>query len=178
MSLFGDSKVEKELARTVELQAETIRNLTNKSDPTSLRATYIGLDSKNNFVFYNLKSNKMAQTIVVPFGKNTVAGQIVPEKKDGVTTEPITSINPGSEVYTSSDPTIATAAAVTGGAEGQFTVTRVSGATGSVTVLYTAVRAVDGATITNLGGVGDTFQFQGEPDGTPDALTATYSSPS
>lgn len=115
----------------------------------------------------------MPQTINVLAGQNTVPGQLVPVADDNTTIEPIETITAGSEVYTTSDISIATAAAVVGGAEGQFTINRVLGAQGTVTLFYTATTP-DGRTITNIGGLPDTFNFQGQPTGIASALTANF----
>ena len=143
-----------------------------------LKASYYTVDQSGNIIFNISNSNSMAaQTITVLPGQNTVPGQIVPVAADGVTKEPISTINAGSEVYTSSNPSIATVAAVPGGSEGQFAVTRVAGQSGTVVITYTAVNTA-GTTITNAGGVGDTFIFQGQPSGVAAALTASYGNPS
>ena len=126
----------------------------------------------------------MAQTITVLGTQNTVPGQLVPVAADNVTVEPISTIQAGSEVYTVVDQatgttsTVATVAAVPGGAEGQFAVTRITGQSGTVLVSYKAL-AVDGVTsITNVGGTPDTIIFQGNPTGVAAALTATFGTPS
>lgn len=183
MSLF-ETKMEKEQLQIIDEQAKSIRELVHIVDnllspktaaaPAFLGASYITLDSSNNFVYSNLKNIKMAQTINILSTQNTVAGQITPVAADGITVEPITTINPGSEIYTISDPTIATVAPISGGTEGQFSVVRVSGKSGTVTFLYTAVRASDGAIITNFSGIPDTFIFQGTSTGVASALSAVY----
>lgn len=180
MHIFGSSKEEKEELRIIERLVCIVDRLTERQpSPTKgLSANYITVDPSGNLIFNIKNSNSMAaQTITVLPSQNTVPGQIVPVAADGVTVEPISTINAGSEVYTSSNPAIATVAAVPGGSEGQFAVTRVSGQSGTVVITYTAVNTA-GTTITNAGGVGDTFVFQGQPTGVAAALTATYGTPS
>jgi hypothetical protein len=184
MNLFGPSSSEKEDIKIIDRLLGIVENLTSsgKKSPESvaksLKASYYTVDKSGNIIFNISNTNSMAaQTITVLPNQNTVPGQIVPVAADGVTVEPISAINAGSEVYTSSNPAIATVAAVPGGSEGQFAVTRVSGQSGTVVVTYTAVNTA-GTTITNAGGVGDTFIFQGQPTGVAAALTATYGSPS
>jgi hypothetical protein len=123
-----------------------------------------------------LNDYTMPQNIDVLDGQNTVPGQMVALAADGVTREPIGTLKPGSELFIVSDSTIATAALVAGGQEGQFAVTRVAGAKGSVTVVYTAV-TTDGRTITNVDGIGDTFNFQGAQTNEAAELTADYGTP-
>ena len=115
----------------------------------------------------------MALNTTVAANQNTVVAQLVPVAADGVTPEAITTINPGSEVYTSSDPTIATVAATPGGTEGQYTISRVTGASGTVSITYTAVRTSDGATITNFNNQPDVYIFLGQTTDQPTALTST-----
>lgn len=112
-----------------------------------------------------------AQTITVLDGQNNVPGQLIPLAADGVTQEPISTINAGSEAYTSSDTTIATVAPVAG-TEGAFLVTRVPGAVGNVTISYTAVNTA-GTTISGS----DNFVFQGPLTGLAQSLTASYGTP-
>lgn len=190
MSLFGESKKEKEELEIIEalveqntLALKIIDKLTiplNAPNAAALKAIYsIATKTGDIQIFNSNKINSiMAQTITVLPGQNTVPGQLVPVASDNTTVEPISTITAGSEVYTSSDPTIATVAAVTGGTEGQFAVTRVAGKSGTITVSYTAL-AIDGTTtITNVGGTPDTFIFRGQPTGVAAALTATYGTPS
>jgi len=178
MGLFGETKIEKSEFSVIDKLLQIILNLTGAKPAKSLRANYWVVDKSGNLIFNTSKSNSMAaQTITVLPNQNTVPGQLVPVAADGVTVEPISSINAGSEVYTSSNTAVATVAPVVGGSEGQFAVTRVSGQSGTVVVTYTAVTTA-GATITNAGGVGDTFVFQGQPTGVAAALTATYGTPS
>lgn len=180
MSLFGASKTEKEELRIIEKLVDIIDRLTREQEQAvshSLSATYWTIDPSGNIIFNTKKSNSMAaQTITLLPNQNTVPGQLVPLASDGVTVEPISTINAGSEVYTSSNPAIATVAPVPGGSEGQFAVTRVPGQSGSVVITYTAVNTA-GTTITNAGGVGDTFIFQGVASGIAAALTATFGTP-
>lgn len=140
----------------------------------SLTAIYaVVTDSSDiQLIFSNKKNNEMPQTITVLDGQNNVPGQLVPLAADGVTTEPISTINAGSEVYTSSDSTIATVAPVASGPEGSFLVTRVPGAVGNVTISYTAVNTA-GVTISGS----DNFIFQGPTTGVAASLTANYGTP-
>ena len=119
----------------------------------------------------------MAQTITLLAGQNTLPGQIVPVASDNVTVEPISTINAGSEVYTSSDTSIATVAADPSGVEGAFIVSRVPNAVGTIQLTYSATTP-DGKTVTNVGGTPDTIIFQGQPTDVASALTATYGTPS
>lgn len=118
------------------------------------------------------KAKLAPQSITVLDGQNNVAGQLVPLAADGVTVEPIDTIKAGSELYTSSDTTVATVAADPSGVEGAFIVSRVTGATGNVTVSYTAVNTA-GTTISGS----DNFTFQGPLTGLAQSLSATYSAP-
>lgn len=118
------------------------------------------------------KAKLAPQAITVLDGQNNVAGQLVPLAADGVTVEPIDTITAGSEAYTSSDPTVATVAADPSGVEGAFIVSRVTGATGNVTVSYTAKNTA-GTTISGS----DNFTFQGPLTGLAQSLSATYSAP-
>lgn len=120
----------------------------------------------------------MAQTITVLPAQNTVPGQLVPVASDLITIEPITTINAASEVYTLIDQatgTTSTVATVTAlpSPEGAFLVSRILGQSGTVVLNYTAITPA-GLTITNVGGIGDTFIFQGQPTGVAAALTATF----
>lgn len=173
---FEELKEDYEIVET--WTRERILHHKHHHGPKTLRAIYETVDASGNIVFDNLNNNSMAaQTITVLPNQNTVPGQLVPVAADGVTVEPISTINAGSEVYTSSNPAVATVAAVTGGTEGQFAVTRVAGQSGTVVITYAAVNTA-GTTITNAGGVGDTFIFQGQPTGVAAALTATFGTPS
>lgn len=117
-----------------------------------------------------------AQTITVLGTQNSVPGQLTPLAADGITVEPITTITPGSETYTLSPTGIATVATVTG-TEGAFVVTRVSGQSGTVTLMYTAVNTA-GTTITNTNGQPDTFIFQAPQSLVAASLAAVFGSPS
>ena len=108
-------------------------------------------------------------TITVPGGNSSVAGQLVPIGTDG-SQLPITSIQAGSEAYTTSDPTIATVVPIDG-QEGGFTVTRVPNASGAVTVSYTA-NNTEGTSISGS----DSFVFEA-PVILAASLTATYGTP-
>lgn len=128
-----------------------------------------------SYTINNVTIQGIHMTITVPFVANTIPGQLVPLAIDGVTTEPITTITAGSEVYTSSDTTVATVAPNTAAGEGAFTVSRVAGASGTVVINYTATNT-DGVTITNP--TGDSFIFLGQPTGLAQSLSATYGTPS
>jgi hypothetical protein len=151
----------------------------------ALTANYITLDPSGNLLINNSNQpQKMPQTINVLPAQNTVPAQLVPVAADNTTVEPITTLQPGSEVYTAVDQatgttsTVATVAPVAGGAEGQFAVTRIAGQSGIVLVSYKALSADGKTTLTNVGGTPDIFNFQGQPTGVAAALTATYGSPS
>lgn len=123
-------------------------------------------------IFYHISNSiTMAQTVTVLDGQNTVTQQLTPIAIDGVTVEPISTIQPVSEIYTVTPTGIATAAAVPGGAEGLYTVNRVPGQTGQVVVTYTAVNSA-GTLITNTGGIGDTYIFQGPTTGVAASLSS------
>ena len=181
MGLFSESKIEKELGadlrislEIIQVLTEIVKHLTHAEKPVGLRSTTISLDASGNFVFSNLNSyNQMALNQTVAANQNTVVAQIVPVAADGVTPEAITTITAGSEVYTSSDPTIATVAAVTGGAEGLYQVVRVPGASGVVSISYTAVRASDQVALTNFNSQPDVYTFLGQTTDQPTALTST-----
>jgi hypothetical protein len=168
---------EKRLLDIIEREQSLVWYLTHKNEPSkaaALTAQYSLINSSNKI------KSKMAQTITVLGSQNTVPGQIVPVAADNVTVEPISSIQAGSEAYvvvdqsTGTTSLVATVAAVAGGAEGQFAVTRIGTQSGTVLVSYTAL-AADGVTsITNVGGVPDTIIFQGQPTGVAAALTAQY----
>lgn len=117
------------------------------------------------------KAKLAPQSVTVLDGQNKVPGQLIPLAADGVTQEPIETINAGSEVYTSSDTTVATVAADPS-AEGAFVVTRVPGATGNVTISYTAVNTA-GTIISGS----DNFTFQGPLTGLAQSLSAQYGAP-
>ena len=146
----------------------------------SLGAIYYTVSDSGDIIINDLNKHKMAkkkalallQTITVLFGQNTVPGQLVPLADDGVTVEPIDTIQTRTEVYTSSDPSVATVAADTSGVEGAFVVQRVSGAAGPVTISYKATNA-QGVTIQGQ----DNFIFLGAPTGIAASLTATYGQP-
>jgi hypothetical protein len=198
-SIFGESKQEKEEFNIIERLLSIIENLTRPAHKppkaTALKANYITVDKSGNLIFNNSTTNSMAaQNVTVSSSQNSVPGQIVPVAADLVTVLPISSIQPGSETYsvvdqaTGATSTIATATAVPGGSEGQYTVNRISGQGGVVLVSYNAL-AADGVTkLTNApatpGGapVPDVITFQGTGTGTGStvaaALTATYGTPS
>lgn len=184
--MFGNH--EKQQLEIIQELAKNNSHLTNivdrllkereKPNAFALQANYLTVDPSGNIIFNTSKKPQMPQSITVLPAQNTVPGQLVPVASDNTTVEPISTIQPGSELYTTSDPTIATVAAVVGGPEGSFAVTRVAGKSGTVTVSYTAL-AADGVTkITNVGGIPDTFIFQGQPTGVAAALTASYGTPS
>src|SRR5580692_1216531 len=160
MDGITESLLSKALHIIAELTSMVNRLLPRQHIPTAaaLRACYITQGNREAH-----KNKLMAsQTITVLSTQNTVPGQIVPVAIAGVTVEPITTINAGSELYTVVDQstgttsTVATVAPVSGGAEGQFAVVRITG---------------------QSGGVGDTIIFQGQPTGVASALTATYGTP-
>jgi hypothetical protein len=182
MDLFGTKeaafiKIIQSLATSVEaliqerLEHKCHCHYPKQGKAKHLTAVYaVVTDSSDiQLIFSNKNSNEMPQTITVLDGQNNVPGQLVPLAADGVTIEPISTINAGSESYTSSDPSIATAAPVAGGPEGSFLVTRVPGAIGNVAISYTAVNT-DGTTISGS----DNFVFQGPSTGVAASLTATY----
>jgi hypothetical protein len=166
-------RVIEQLVEVVDRLTRTIdRLLSHPPTPlaTSLRANYPTIAKNQTAKTIDF----MAQTITILGTQNTVPGQLTPIAADGVTVEPITTIQPGSEVYTLSPTGIATVAPVTG-TEGAFTVTRVSGQSGTVTLMYTAVNTA-GTTITNTNGTPDTFVFQGAQTLVASSLAATYGS--
>jgi hypothetical protein len=146
----------------------------------SLSADYFTIQNGDILIINSKTSNQMAQTVTVLGTQNTLPGQIVPVAADNVTVEPISTIQAGSEAYTVVDQAtgqtslVATVAAVAGGAEGQFAVSRIGTQSGTVLVSYTALAADGVTTITNVGGVPDTIIFQGQPTGVAAALTAQY----
>lgn len=183
MGLWGESKTEKEAFEIIDrlLHNEStllhiVERLLPKEPPSPkswyLKSIYHVVTPSGDINFVNNKKSNMPQTITVLDGQNNVPGQLVPLAADGVTIEPISTINAGSEVYTSSDTTIATAAADPSGVEGAFIVTRVPGAAGNVSVSYTAVNTA-GTTISGS----DNFVFQGPATGIASSLTATYGQP-
>ena len=120
---------------------------------------------------YKIYSTTMA-TITIPGSANSVNGQLVPLAA-GVA-QPITAIQAGSEAYTISDPTLATVAPISG-TEGAFTVARVPGTSGTVTLKYSANNTAG----TSISG-SDDFVFEAPappPPPVADALSATYSTP-
>lgn len=182
MGLFGETKIEKEAFEVIErlLSNENkllhiVERLIPKEPPAPkswyLKSVYNLVTPEGDIIFVNNKKSTMPNTITVLDGQNVVPGQLIPLAADGVTQEPITTINAGSEVYTSSDTTIATVG-TTNTAEGAFTVTRVPGAVGNVTISYTAVNTA-GTTISGS----DNFIFQGPTTGIAASLTASYGTP-
>jgi|SRR6187402_154657 len=183
MSLFGLSHLEKQEFELIEKLVGIVDRLTfqelererRKPKAHHLKAVYaIVTDSADiQLVYLNKTKINMPQTITVLDGQNTVPGQLVPLAADNVTVEPISTINAGSELYTSSDTTIATVAADPSGVEGAFIVSRVPGANGNATISYTATTP-QGTTISGS----DNFVFQGPSTGVATSLTATYGTPS
>lgn len=124
------------------------------------------LAAEYNFCNYKILSS-MA-TITIPADKTNVSGQLVPLDSGG-TPQPITSIQPGTEVYTSSDTGVITVAGTT--PEGAFVVTRAGNNGGSATLSYTA-KNLHGDDISGS----DSFVVEAVvPLAT--SLTATYSEP-
>jgi|ERR1700722_1742355 len=147
----------------------------HKHHAKSLSAEYYTV-SKTGDIIINIKNkNNMAQTIEVLSSQSTLPGQIIPLDASG-NPLPISTIVAGSELYTTSDATIATVAPVAGGSEGQFAVTRVAAAGGVVTIGYSATN-LSGASITG-GGDTITFDAQVAPPATAESLTANYGSAS
>ena len=107
---------------------------------------------KSQFIFDNIKIKGNKMTLTFTGTQNSVIGQLVPTLA-GVD-QPISAIVAGSEVYNSSDTTIATVTS-DGTTEGQYTVTRVAGASGNVTINYTAIN-LEGTTISGS----DDYVFQ------------------
>lgn len=141
-----------------------------------LTANYYTVSKSGDIIFNKSNNNQMGQTIQVGASQNSVPGQLIGLAADGVTQEPLSGLQPGSEVYTTSDATIATISPVSGGAEGQYTVDRVAGASGSVQVGYSATLA-DGTTIVNGPAGGDTIVFAGQPTGVISSLSSIYGAP-
>jgi hypothetical protein len=185
-AMFGYEKRERQqwhlIERLADANCQILRILEclvcakPQAEARSLAARYYLVTAEGDILITSENTQTMAQTITVQPGQNHVPGQLIPLAADNVTVEPISTIQAGTEVYTSSDPSIATVAAVAGGAEGQFTVDRVTGKSGTISVAYTA-QNTDGTTITNVGGVGDTFIFLGQATGLAQALTANYGAP-
>ncbi len=154
--------------RLIGIVAKLLR-ITHCPRAASLSSTLVTEGS--GIFIVRTKNNFMAQTITVLAGQNTVTQQLTPIGADGVTVEPITTINAGSEIYTVTPTGIATATALIGGAEGLYTVNRVAGQAGTVVVTYTAVNTA-GTLITNTNGVGDTYIFQGPLTGLAASLAS------
>ena len=138
---------------TIDKQSDTIKQ---QNDIILLLAKHIDdkekMALKSQFIFDNIKIQGNKMTLTFTGAQNSVVGQLVPTLA-GVD-QPITAINAGSENYVSSDPTIATVAS-NGTPEGQYTVTRVAGASGNITVSYTATN-LEGTTISGS----DDYVFQ------------------
>lgn len=172
-SLLG---IIEEQVEIIYRQSETIDHLVRHPPPPrlpiakSLRANYPTI-AKNQV---SKTSDFMAQTITVLGTQNSLPGQLTPIAADGVTVEPITTIQPGTEVYTPTPTGIATVTPVAG-TEGAYTVDRISGQSGTVALMYTALNTA-GVTITNTDGVPDSIIFLPSPTGVAASLASTFGS--
>jgi hypothetical protein len=181
--MFGEDE-RKRLEHIISKQNDIIELLASKLpslfNATKLSASYYTTDDEGNIIIH--PSISQMQNISVGAGLNNLPGQLQPLAADNTPLD-ISSIKAGSEVYavvdqaTGLQSTIATVAPTPGGAEGQFTVSRIPGKSGVVLLTYAAL-AADGVTkITNVGGQPDVITFAASTAPSATQLSATFGQP-